>query len=33
METDLAYIFELYAVREKLENAPHLTPIDQSGIF
>ena len=33
MDTDLAYIFELYAVKQKIEQAPRLTPIDESGIL
>ena len=31
--TDLDYLFDLYVVRCKLEEAPRLTPIDKAGIF
>nr|DAQ35978.1 MAG TPA: hypothetical protein [Caudoviricetes sp.] len=33
MDTDLTYIFDLYAVKQKIENAPRITPIDKAGIF
>lgn len=32
-DTDLEYVFNLYAVRRKLEEAPRITPIDKAGIF
>uniref|UniRef100_UPI00402A02B7 hypothetical protein n=1 Tax=Dialister sp. TaxID=1955814 RepID=UPI00402A02B7 len=33
MDTDLIYALSLIVIKEKIENSPRLTPIDQAGFF
>ena len=33
MDTDLLYALSLIVIKEKIENSPRLTPIDQAGFF